>query len=124
VTRAPAGRQHGAGDQNQNLLAGARRKQVDQTGHPTLDTGWQGGGGGHDPGLLPSSSQETTQRPANRHDDEDRSDPRAHPGVRLRPRWRRRPARQPGYSLSSAATGAPIARLRPTGQSDAVEVLW
>ena len=29
-----------------------------------------------------------------------------------------------GYSLSSAATGAPIARLRPTGQDDAVEVLW
>lgn len=29
-----------------------------------------------------------------------------------------------GCSLSSAATGAPIARLRPTGQGDAVEVLW
>lgn len=29
-----------------------------------------------------------------------------------------------GYSLYSAATRAPIARLRPTGQGDAVEVLW
>jgi hypothetical protein len=29
-----------------------------------------------------------------------------------------------GCSLSSAATGVPIARLRPTGQGDAVEVLW
>lgn len=29
-----------------------------------------------------------------------------------------------GYSLFSAATGAPIARLRPTGTGDEVEVLW
>ena len=29
-----------------------------------------------------------------------------------------------GYSLFSAATGAPIARLRPTGTGDDVEVLW
>jgi hypothetical protein len=29
-----------------------------------------------------------------------------------------------GYSLFSAATGAPIARLRPTGPGDEVEVLW
>jgi hypothetical protein len=29
-----------------------------------------------------------------------------------------------GYSLVSAATGAPIARLRPTGVGDEVEVLW
>ena len=29
-----------------------------------------------------------------------------------------------GYSLFSAATGAPIARLRPTGSGDEVEVLW
>ncbi len=29
-----------------------------------------------------------------------------------------------GYSLFSAATGAPIARLRPTGRGEEVEVLW
>jgi hypothetical protein len=29
-----------------------------------------------------------------------------------------------GYSLFSAETGAPIARLRPTGTEDKVEVLW
>ncbi len=29
-----------------------------------------------------------------------------------------------GYSLFSAASGAPIARLRPTGTGDEVEVLW
>ena len=29
-----------------------------------------------------------------------------------------------GYSLFSADTGAPIARLRPTGTADEVEVLW
>jgi hypothetical protein len=29
-----------------------------------------------------------------------------------------------GYSLFSAATGAPIARLRPTGAGDNVEILW
>jgi hypothetical protein len=29
-----------------------------------------------------------------------------------------------GYSLFSARTGAPIARLRPTGDADMVEVLW
>ena len=29
-----------------------------------------------------------------------------------------------GYSLYSTATDIPIARLRPTGQADMVEVLW
>lgn len=29
-----------------------------------------------------------------------------------------------GYSLFSAETGAPIARLRPTGTGDEVEILW
>ena len=29
-----------------------------------------------------------------------------------------------GYSLFSADTGAPIARLRPTGEADMVQVLW
>lgn len=29
-----------------------------------------------------------------------------------------------GYSLFSARTGAPVARFRPTGQGDAVRVLW
>jgi hypothetical protein len=29
-----------------------------------------------------------------------------------------------GYSLSSARTGGRIARLRPTGDGDKVEVLW
>jgi hypothetical protein len=29
-----------------------------------------------------------------------------------------------GYSLFSARTGAPIARLRPTGEADLVQVLW
>jgi hypothetical protein len=29
-----------------------------------------------------------------------------------------------GYSLFSARTGAPIARLRPTGEADKVQVLW
>ncbi len=29
-----------------------------------------------------------------------------------------------GYSLFSAASGAPIARLRPTGRADEVEILW
>jgi hypothetical protein len=29
-----------------------------------------------------------------------------------------------GYSLFSAETGAPIARLRPTGGDDEVEILW
>jgi hypothetical protein len=29
-----------------------------------------------------------------------------------------------GYSLFSARTGAPIARLRPTGEDDNVQVLW
>jgi hypothetical protein len=29
-----------------------------------------------------------------------------------------------GYSLFSAHTGAPIARLKPTGESDKVQVLW
>jgi hypothetical protein len=29
-----------------------------------------------------------------------------------------------GYSLFAATTGAPIARLRPTGSNDKVEVLW
>ena len=29
-----------------------------------------------------------------------------------------------GYSLFAATTGAPIARLRPTGRDDQVEVLW
>src|SRR3954464_847660 len=29
-----------------------------------------------------------------------------------------------GYSLFSVATGAPLARLRPTGRDDEVEILW
>jgi hypothetical protein len=29
-----------------------------------------------------------------------------------------------GYSLFSADTGAPIARLRPTGEANKVQVLW
>lgn len=29
-----------------------------------------------------------------------------------------------GYSLISERTGAPIARLRPTGETDRVQVLW
>ena len=29
-----------------------------------------------------------------------------------------------GYSLFSVATGAPLARLRPTGKDDEVEILW
>jgi hypothetical protein len=29
-----------------------------------------------------------------------------------------------GYSLFSTATGSPIARLRPTGAGDRVEILW
>ena len=29
-----------------------------------------------------------------------------------------------GYSLFSARNGAPIARLRPTGEADMVQVLW
>jgi hypothetical protein len=29
-----------------------------------------------------------------------------------------------GYSLFSARTGAPVARLRPTGEADKVQVLW
>ena len=29
-----------------------------------------------------------------------------------------------GYSLLSARTGAPVARLRPLGEGDRVEVLW
>jgi hypothetical protein len=29
-----------------------------------------------------------------------------------------------GYSLFRAGTGAPIARLRPTGKADMVQVLW
>jgi hypothetical protein len=29
-----------------------------------------------------------------------------------------------GYSLLSERTGAPIARLRPTGDADKVQVLW
>ena len=29
-----------------------------------------------------------------------------------------------GYSLLSERTGAPIARLRPTGDADTVQVLW
>jgi hypothetical protein len=29
-----------------------------------------------------------------------------------------------GYSLFSAGTGAPIARLRPAGEADMVQVLW
>ena len=29
-----------------------------------------------------------------------------------------------GYSLFSTRTGAPIARLRPTGEGDKVQVLW
>ena len=29
-----------------------------------------------------------------------------------------------GYSLLSARTGVPIARLRPTGKGDKVQVLW
>lgn len=29
-----------------------------------------------------------------------------------------------GYSLFSVATGAAIARLRPTGNGDEVEILW
>ena len=29
-----------------------------------------------------------------------------------------------GYSLLSERTGAPIARLRPTGEGDKVQVLW
>ncbi len=29
-----------------------------------------------------------------------------------------------GYSLFSARTGAPLARLRPTGEADKVRVLW
>jgi len=29
-----------------------------------------------------------------------------------------------GYSLFSVETGAPIARLRPTGSDDEVEILW
>ncbi len=33
------------------------------------------------------------------------------------------PVRQ-GYSLFRAATRTPLARLRPTGQGDAVEILW
>jgi hypothetical protein len=33
-------------------------------------------------------------------------------------------ARQGGYTLRLEASGAPIARLRPTGSADAVEVLY
>jgi hypothetical protein len=29
-----------------------------------------------------------------------------------------------GYTLYSLRTGAPVARLRPTGQNDRVQVLW
>lgn len=29
-----------------------------------------------------------------------------------------------GYSLFAARSGAPVARLRPTGRGDAVQVLW
>ncbi len=29
-----------------------------------------------------------------------------------------------GYTLCSLRTGGPVARLRPTGQDDRVEVLW
>ena len=29
-----------------------------------------------------------------------------------------------GYSLTSERTGAPVARLRPTGDADKVKVLW
>jgi hypothetical protein len=29
-----------------------------------------------------------------------------------------------GYTLHSRRTGGPVARLRPTGQADAVQVLW
>ncbi len=29
-----------------------------------------------------------------------------------------------GYALSSVSTGGPIARLRPTGDGDEVQVLW
>ena len=29
-----------------------------------------------------------------------------------------------GYSLSSERTGAPLARLKPTGDADKVQVLW
>jgi hypothetical protein len=29
-----------------------------------------------------------------------------------------------GYSLFSARTGVPVARLRPTGATDQVEILW
>ena len=29
-----------------------------------------------------------------------------------------------GYTLYSLRTGAPVARLRPTGQADRVQVLW
>jgi hypothetical protein len=29
-----------------------------------------------------------------------------------------------GYSLFSARSGGPIARLRPTGEADKVEVMW
>ena len=29
-----------------------------------------------------------------------------------------------GYSLSSERTGAPLARLKPTGEADKVQVLW
>lgn len=29
-----------------------------------------------------------------------------------------------GYSLYSARTGGPVARLRPTGEADRVQVLW
>jgi hypothetical protein len=32
--------------------------------------------------------------------------------------------RDSGYSLFSAETGKPIARLRPTGRADEVEILW
>ena len=50
----------------------------------------------------------------------------AHRGLRPGPRGRRVIGRKAagGYPLSSAHPGGPIARLRPTGDGDKVQVPW
>jgi hypothetical protein len=50
----------------------------------------------------------------------------AHRGLRSGPRPSGHRAQKAvgGYSLFSAHTGGPIARLRPTGDGDKVQVLW
>ena len=59
-----------------------------------------------------------------RHDGRHRCDARADRRPPLATRQRRGDRANRGYTLYSRRTGGQVARLRPTGENDDVQVLW